>query len=393
MHDERPASARAQAQLTHVDPPPVPHLLGPKRKLTHVEPTAVPHPARAKRKLTPSSPPRASGLSPRLGEAAGGVGGGAMLVPAAATDDGSRVPAEALPDFLGRRWTGCTSASNVPALDQRRCSTRSREGHRRAALACALLVRVGWATPVTTTCRRCQEIARAPPSRPRSGLPAAHPLVPPRRGRTAGCGLDDDGLDELTGSLQSTYDQGYVFAMERTPSQTMDLVSALDACRVRHGFPPMDDLLARSIVGRRPPVDQLADADVYDLTHVVFAACDMGLGQRPPLPPDTLRWSTSATGALLRLYLDERDWDLVGELLLVCRCLGITPEPVFSRARRALVDAQAGDGSVPDTSYSASRASTKRGEERRLYEFGSNFHPTIVAMEAAALTQGWVPDR
>jgi uncharacterized protein DUF6895 len=314
-----------------------------------------------------------------------------MLVPAAGPPPTAppAAAARSLPDFLDRAldWVHLRldlfrPLDQAPLLDPIAMKATAE-----LALACASLVRAGVRdTRVTDMVAACEETARSAAFRAAIGdYPQLIHLFAPVVGGLCRCGLDDEGLDELTAVLQSTYDQGYVVAMERTPSQTMDLVAALDASRVRHGFPPMEELLARSIVGRQPPVGHLADADVYDLTHVLFAACDMGLGGRPPLPPDTLRWSTWATGALLRLYLAERDWDLVGELLLACRCLDITPEPVFSRAWQALVGAQAGDGSVPDGSFSASRASTRRGEERRLYEFGSNYHPTIVAVEAAAL--------
>jgi|Tabmets5t2r1_1033131.scaffolds.fasta_scaffold01946_5 hypothetical protein len=314
-----------------------------------------------------------------------------MLVPAAGPLPTAppATTAEGLPDFLDgtlhwvhRRLDLFRPFDQAPLLDPVALKATAE-----LALACASLVRAGVRdAKLANLVAACEETARSAAFRTAIGdYPQLMHLFAPVVGGLRGCGLDDGWLDELTGSLQSTYDEGYVLAMERTPSQTMDLVAALDACRVRHGFPPMEDLLARSIVGRQPPVGHLADADVYDLTHVLFAACDMGLGTSPPLPPDTLRWSSWATGALLRLYLAERDWDLVGELLLVCRCLEIAPEPVFSRAWRALVDAQAADGSVPDSSYSPSRASAKQGEERRLYEFGTNYHPTIVAMEAAAL--------
>jgi hypothetical protein len=315
-----------------------------------------------------------------------------MLVPAAGPPPTAtrQAPAGSLPEFLDRaldwvhgRLDLFRPLDQAPLLDPVALKATAE-----LALACASMVRTGLRDArVADLVAACEETARSAAFR--TAIPEYPQLIhlfAPVVGGLRRCGLDDGGLDELTRVLQSTYDQGYVFAVERTPSQTMDLASALDASRVRHGFPPMEELLARSIVGRQPPVGHLADADVYDLTHVLYAACDMGLGPRPPLPPDTLRWSTWATGALLRLYLAEGDWDLVGELLLACRCLGVTPEPVFSRAWQALVGVQAADGSVPDASYSPSRASAQRGEERRLYEFGCNYHPTIVAVEAAALT-------
>jgi len=261
------------------------------------------------------------------------------------------------------------------------------------ALACSSLVSAGLRDPrLDDLVSACEDTARAVEFRRAvHDFPHLMQLFAPIVGGLRRCGLDDPELCDLTRLLQKTYDQGYVRAVERTPSQTMDLVYALDRCQVRHGFPGMPSLLEHSIVGRRPPVGYLTDRDVYDMTHVLFAVCDMGLVTPPPLPTDVLSWSRWATGALLNEYVKERDWDVVGELLLACRCLDFVPEPIFSRAWRALRGAQADDGSVPDTSYSFDRAGARSGRDRRAYEFASNYHPTIVALEAAALTRDWEP--
>jgi hypothetical protein len=257
------------------------------------------------------------------------------------------------------------------------------------ALACSSLVNTGLRDPrLDDMVGACEDTARAVEFRRAvQDFPHLMQLFAPIVCGLLRCGLDDPELYDLTLLLQETYDQGYVPAVERTPSQTMDLAYALDRCQVRHGFPGMRSLLEHSIVGKQPPVGYLTDRDVYDMTHVLFAICDMGLVAPPPLPAEVLSWSRWATSALLNEYVRERDWDLVGELLLVCRCLGFVPEPIFSRAWRALCGAQADDGSVPDTSYSLGRASTRSGHDRRAYEFASNYHPTIVALEAAALTR------
>jgi hypothetical protein len=261
------------------------------------------------------------------------------------------------------------------------------------ALACSSLVNTGLHDPrLDDMVGACQDTARAVEFRRAvHDFPHLMQLFAPIVCGLLRCGLDDPELQDLTLLLQETYDQGYVPAVERTSSQTMDLVYALDRCRVRHGLPDMRSLLELSIVGRQPPVGYLTDRDVYDVTHVLFAICDMGLVTPPPLSAEVLSWSRWATGALLNEYVKERDWDLVGELLLVCRCLDFVPEPVFSRAWRALQGAQADDGSVPDTSYSPGHAATRSGHDRRAYEFVTNYHPTIVALEAAALTRDWGP--
>jgi hypothetical protein len=261
------------------------------------------------------------------------------------------------------------------------------------ALACSSLLTIGLRDPrLDDLVGACEDTARAAEFRRAvQDFPHLMQLFAPIVCGLRRCGLDDPELRELTPLIQETYDQGYVAAVERTPSQTMDLVYALDRCQVRHGFAGMRSLLEQSIVGRQPPVGYLTDRDVYDMTHVLFAVCDMGLVVPPPLPAAVLTWSRWATSTLLNEYVKERDWDVVGELLLVCRCLDFAPEPVVSRAWRALREAQADDGSVPDTSYSPARASTRSGHDRRVYEFASNYHPTIVALEAAALTRGRVP--
>lgn len=259
-------------------------------------------------------------------------------------------------------------------------------------LACSNLVRSGLRDArLTNLIAACEETARASEFRRAvREFPHLVYLFAPIVGGLLRCGLDDRELNKLVLLLQQTYDQGYVFAVERTPSQTMDLVYVLDVCQIRHGFPPMENLLQHSIVGKQPPVAYLTDPDVYDMTHVLFAVCDMGFAIQPTLPSGALRWTLSATDALLNAYVKERDWDIVGELLLVCRCLGFMPEPVFSDAWRALTEAQSHDGFVPDTSYSSSHANGEYGHEKRWYEFVTNYHPTIVALVAGVLTQDWL---
>ncbi|UQA96955.1 DUF6895 family protein [Streptomyces halobius] len=105
-------------------------------------------------------------------------------------------------------------------------------------------------------------------------------------------------------------------------------------------------VLAQTGLGRLPEPWALDRRAAYGVTHDVFHLTDWGRARRR-LPPELDRYLRLWLPSWLDNWLTEHLWDLVGELLAVTACLPDAPyDPV---AWRRLADAQAVDGSVPET--------------------------------------------
>jgi hypothetical protein len=149
----------------------------------------------------------------------------------------------------------------------------------------------------------------------------------------------------------------------------------------RIGLPPHADfgaVLAMTGLGRRPEPWALDLRTAYGVTHDVFHVSDWG--RAPDRMPEPL-------AAYLRLWLpawttgwlEERQWDLVGELLAVAACVPGAPyDPV---AWRELAAAQRPDGAVPETGDGPPQGATP-GEE-----FTGCYHSTLVIAFAATLAR------
>jgi hypothetical protein len=192
--------------------------------------------------------------------------------------------------------------------------------------------------------------------------------------------------------IQRILDQGYVIAIENIPFRVLETRLMLDSCGFRHNLPPYEYLYQETLLAKAPPLLYLADDDVYAITHTLFYLTDFGLHPITVLPVEhlpTVRWMIST---LLGIYLCQRNWDLVGELLLNCRCLGWAPPLVFDVAWDSLLNAQLPDGSVPGPKYSKEKQQQLNGLEQRNYCFRSNYHTTLVAALACFLSDQWIQD-
>jgi hypothetical protein len=148
---------------------------------------------------------------------------------------------------------------------------------------------------------------------------------------------------------------------------------------------PLDAALSEGLIARRADPDTLGRADVYALTHEVFAAYSFGDGLWQGASADEEPFDDGARlylrGALPRLLQAARgraDPDLVAEVCACLRYLRFTGDPVYAEALGYLIDAQNADGSWG--SYAAARA--RLGDRVKQ---GYHLHTTMVVVEALAL--------
>ncbi|MGI0014511.1 MAG: DUF6895 family protein, partial [Nitrososphaera sp.] len=193
--------------------------------------------------------------------------------------------------------------------------------------------------------------------------------------------------------IQHILDQGYTTAVEDVPFRVMDLRHMLDSGGFKHNFPSYDHLYQQTLLAKTPPLLYLTDADVYSITHTLFYLADFGFRPIEAIPGEQLPTVCWIIGALLGIYLRSSNWDLVGELLLACRCLRWPPPFVFDTAWDALLDAQLPDGSIPGPEFLKEEMQKLNELERRTYCFEKNYHTTLVSALACFLSAEWITNR
>ncbi|MBW1603751.1 hypothetical protein JJV70_16875 [Streptomyces sp. JJ66] len=170
-------------------------------------------------------------------------------------------------------------------------------------------------------------------------------------------------------------------AGEREPTRTLAVLGA----EHRLGLPPHRppaSVTAQTWLGGLPEPWAFERAAGYAATHHVFHVT--GWGTDPgALPADTADYLTAWLPAWLGTCLEERLWDLAGELLAVSACL---PEPLPAGPEwRAYAAAQAPDGRFVEHGPPPAAPAADASGFRRAY------HPTLVAAFASALALGRVP--
>lgn len=201
------------------------------------------------------------------------------------------------------------------------------------------------------------------------------------------CGTWDSSYGEI---IQRVLDQGYATAVEQVPFRGMDLRHMLDCGGFKHKLPSYDQLYQWTLLSKTPPLFYLTDDDVYCITHTLFYLGDFGFRPIDAIPEEQLPKVRWMIGSLLGIYLRMRNWDLVAELLLCCRCLRWSPPFIFKTAFDALLDAQLQDGSVPGPTFSKKEIQPLNEFEQRIYCFKQNYHTTLVSALVCFLSDQWI---
>jgi hypothetical protein len=188
-------------------------------------------------------------------------------------------------------------------------------------------------------------------------------------------------------ALQRILDMGFVGGVERTAWKQIDLLYFLERGGFRHPLPGWDLLYRTSSICRLPPIPHLRLIDIYALTHIVFFSADFGRQDIRPMLQDEYENLCGVVTLLLGSQVHAKDWDLVAELLICCICLRHYPQPLFDLAGRALAQAQLPAGDIPARYYDPLSPLALSPETAAEYHFWQNYHPTLVSLACAVLTE------
>lgn len=159
----------------------------------------------------------------------------------------------------------------------------------------------------------------------------------------------------------------------------LDVAHGLEAL----GFAPFPRRpLAGTWLGAFPEPWLITDDLAYAATHEIFYITDFG-ARRARLDAAVRSYVATWLPAWLRIYAGRGNWDLFGEFVMVGACLGRSPPGAVD-----LLAGQIGeDGLVPGPHGSAATLKSDSDSAER-GAFLCNYHTTLVAMMALALSAG-----
>jgi hypothetical protein len=189
--------------------------------------------------------------------------------------------------------------------------------------------------------------------------------------------------------IQRLLDHGYPTAVEDPSFRHLAWRHLLDFGGFRHDVASYESLYRHTLLARTPSVAYFTRHDVNCFTHALFALAHVGSRVIDVIPRGQVPAVRRTLVNLLGVYLRLEDWDVVGELLLCCRCLRWAPPVVFETAWEALRRAQLSDGAVPGRAFSTRKRRVRA--DREAYSFRHNYHPTLVAALTGFLSTRWPP--
>lgn len=129
----------------------------------------------------------------------------------------------------------------------------------------------------------------------------------------------------------------------------------------------------KSWLFERPEPWLITNNSAYALTHEVFYLTDFGR-RKSKAPSEVVAYIDCWAPAWISYYSEKRDWDLVGELILVGQCLDM---PWSNSALDLLIENQQIDGSIMGPTGAGNRLVRANDTEVRK-EFLSKYHTTLV---------------
>ncbi len=142
------------------------------------------------------------------------------------------------------------------------------------------------------------------------------------------CGVDL----KLKDVFQKLINRRSPFLLDLKSFQKMDLCYTLDRLDFKHSLPKIESLFKKTILARNPPILELSLDDVYALTHTVFYLSDFGFSGIKTLSDKQISLICWLISSLLGIFTVEKNWDIVGELLICCKCLNYHPFPLYNLA-------------------------------------------------------------
>lgn len=204
--------------------------------------------------------------------------------------------------------------------------------------------------------------------------------------------VDELGGDsgELRFRLQSAVDAGALSQIERLPHRLLELRAALDWAGVTHSLPPIGVICAETILGQAIWAPLLTDSAIYALTHTIIFGSRFGM-----LHDGLPEWCRSSEVRTLLCDLmvvtsQERNWDLLGEVLLCWDCIGFEHSPVTAAAWTSFLEAFRLDGAVlpcagKDVDEDVRQGVMPAQPAGRDSDFENVYHTTLVAILAGTV--------
>lgn len=154
-----------------------------------------------------------------------------------------------------------------------------------------------------------------------------------------------------------------------TPDVRLLVACALRACELPSPW-DLEELLAASIIGQRPPSWRITDRDAYVITHVILY-----LAPTNALSNEHRNYLRRTLPVWIAIFGRAQHVDLVAELVMAAHALGdCVAHPEWS----ILCDAQEADGLVVFRS-------DWRGRVPPEQRFANNYHSTLVAFAACVM--------
>ena len=185
--------------------------------------------------------------------------------------------------------------------------------------------------------------------------------------------------------LQYVVDHGNVATTERLPHRTLDLRHVLDGAGLRHRLPSYARLYRDTMLAKGINPISASSFDAYSVTHTLFYLTDWGAEPATAIPASHRPRARWLVEQMLGMTIRRGDWDLAGEFLLSCHCLGITDSPLYAVGWQALDGAQWPDGAMPGPGYNPAKAAEQDEPSLATYLFDECCHTTLVAAFAGGI--------
>jgi hypothetical protein len=185
-------------------------------------------------------------------------------------------------------------------------------------------------------------------------------------------------IDSHRKILKNLLNHNYIGHTEKTPWQLCDLKYFLDKGGFENQIPKYETLYASSSLKFLPNPLFNRTIDSYAITHLLFFLSDFGSNDITGLLGEKASETKSYIEALTKMYTHNRDWDLLGELLISCHILKHRDFALHQKCLNYFLDSQCDDGDfISRNVLDAFDNNEALSKEKR---FKANYHPTLVGL-------------
>jgi hypothetical protein len=190
----------------------------------------------------------------------------------------------------------------------------------------------------------------------------------------ASCGYKNSELIKWIGYLRSTRGTRH-FEQARWSKIAFEYSLSKLGLRTKH----LD--LSKTWMASLPEPWVIGDSMAYSVTHNVFYASDFGASLRV-FRVQLLEYLRMWLPVWTRCFVEEKHWDMVGELLLAGKCIGCVGS--MDAYVEQFFDIQNSDGTFPGPD-GAGRTLIDQYVSSERQNFLKNYHTTLVGLMAAAM--------